>query len=57
MFGDLATSILELAEAGNKQAAASGKNDSGGKVSSAPVLNYDLIFSETGIHRVLKTES
>ena len=57
MFGDLATSILELAEAGNKQAAASGKNDSGGKVSSAPVLNYDLIFSETGIHRVLKTDS
>jgi len=55
MFGDLATSILELAEAGNKQAAASaGTNKGGGNISSASSQNFDLMFSETGIHRVLR---
>jgi hypothetical protein len=51
MFGDLATSILELADAGNKQA---GANKDGGKVSSASALNYELIASEVGLLRVLK---
>jgi hypothetical protein len=51
MFGDLATSILELADSGNKQA---GSNKDGGKVSSASALNYELIASEVGLLRVLK---
>lgn len=47
MFGDLATSILELAEAGNKQAAANaGTDKGGGNVSSASSLNNDVLISE-----------
>jgi hypothetical protein len=47
MFGDLATSILELAEAGNKQAAANaGSEKGGGNVSSGSSLNNDLLISE-----------
>jgi len=55
MFGDLSMSILELAEAGNKQADASAAKGKGGPVvSSAPSQNYDLMFSEMGINRVLR---
>jgi hypothetical protein len=47
MFGDLATSILELAEAGNKQAAANAGSEKGnGNVSSGSSLNNDLLISE-----------
>lgn len=55
MFGDLATSILELAEAGNKQAAASsGKDKGGGNISSGSVLNHEILISEAAQNRTIQ---
>jgi hypothetical protein len=54
MFGDLATSILELAEAGNKQAAANaGTNKGGVSINSSSSYNGDAFIADSAQARTI----
>ena len=52
MFGDLSTSLFQLADASTKSSQKNG--NSGDRVISDTVYNYDLIATEEGLRRVAR---